>query len=309
MWRERAGRLEVLLVHRPRYRDWSWPKGKLDPGESLPACAVREVAEETGVAVVLGPPLPGLRYRTSDGRRKEVRYWAMRPATDDDGAALAARPPVIDATEDEIDDVVWVRASAAYDLLTRQEDQVPLERLERLWSVGRLDTRVLAVVRHGAAVSRKDWPGDDASRALTEPGTRQAADLVGVLAAFGIRRVVTSPWERCVRTGLPYVEASGVPAHLVDALSQAAYKRDPDPAIAVVRGHLEEPGDVAVVTHRPVLRGVTALLQEAVRRWTDGQVPRTNPYLAAGEALVAHVRVRSGRARIVAVERHGSPLE
>lgn len=307
VWRERDGRLEVRVIHRPRYRDWSWPKGKLDPGESLPACAVREVAEETGDAVVLGPPLPGIRYRTGDGRRKEVHYWAMRVATSDDGAALAARAPVTPATEAEVDDVVWVRASTARDLLTRKDDRVPLERLERLWSTGRLDTRLLAVVRHGAAVPRKQWSGADADRPLTASGTAQAAGLVDALAAFGVRQVVTSPWERCVRTGEPYVRASGAPTTSVEALSQGAYRLDAEPALAVVRRHLLEPDDAAVVTHRPVLAGVTAVLQDAARRWTDGRVPRKNPYLAAGEVLVAHVRATPGRARLVAVERHQAP--
>ena len=74
MWRERRGGLEVVLVHRPRYDDWAWPKGKLDPGEAVAAAAVREVEEETGHAIVLGPPLPTLRYRTGDGLTKRVHY-------------------------------------------------------------------------------------------------------------------------------------------------------------------------------------------------------------------------------------------
>ena len=127
VWRLRRRRLEVCLIHRPRYRDWSWPKGKLDPGESCAAAAVREVAEETGTAVVLGVPLPALRYRTPDGGRKHVRYWAARAATDDDAAPLAARAPVERAALTEIDDVVWVSAPTARDLLTRPTDRRPLD--------------------------------------------------------------------------------------------------------------------------------------------------------------------------------------
>jgi len=70
VWRERRGRLEVLLVHRPRYDDWSFPKGKVEPGESVRTCAVREVAEETGARIALGQPLETIRYKLSDGRRK-----------------------------------------------------------------------------------------------------------------------------------------------------------------------------------------------------------------------------------------------
>ena len=84
VWRERRGRLEVLLVHRPRYDDWSFPKGKVEPRESVRTCAVREVAEETGACIALGQPMGTIRYKLSDGRRKHVYYWAARQLADDD---------------------------------------------------------------------------------------------------------------------------------------------------------------------------------------------------------------------------------
>ena len=197
IWRLSGDRFEVALVHRPRYRDWSWPKGKLEPGESVPATAVREVAEETGTPVVLGVPLPSMSYWTPDGLAKHVRYWAARVATDDDGAALGVRSPVRRASLDEIDDTVWVPASTAADMLTRPTDRRPLDALQELWDRGRLSTRVLVVARHGRARKRSAW---------AVRGRAQADALVAVLAAFGVREIVTSPWERCLRTVAPYAE-------------------------------------------------------------------------------------------------------
>ena len=307
VWRERAGRLEVALVHRPRYKDWSWPKGKLDPGESVPAAAVREVAEEIGVPVVLGVPLPALRYRTPDGRGKAVRYWAARLATPDDDAAVTARPPVEPAALTEIDDVVWVSAPTAAELLTRRTDHTPLRVVEDLWAADRLRTRLLGVARHGQARPRVRWSGDEATRPLTPLGKAQAAALVPVLAAFGVRQVVTSPWDRCLRTIEPYTQLAGVPVDTVEALTETAHSTDPAKVAAVVADHLADPRDAIVSTHRPVLPTVLGVLVDATRRWTTGSLPTTDPYLRTGELLLAHVTGTGPAARIVAVEHHRPP--
>ena len=107
---------KVLLVHRPRYDDWSLPKGKLDDGESFEQAAIREVLEETGYACVLGEPLGTTRYE-SRGRPKEVRWFAMEPAGD----------PV--AHDDEVDEVRWVTRADASALQTYERDRELLNRL------------------------------------------------------------------------------------------------------------------------------------------------------------------------------------
>lgn len=298
VWRERAGRVEVALVHRPRYRDWSWPKGKLDLGETVPAAAVREVAEEIGEHVVLGAPLPTLTYRT-EGRTKHVHYWAARVADERDGPALAARAAVPPVDPTEIDDVVWVGASTAEELLTRPTDRRPLAALVDLWQGERLRTHAVAVVRHGQAVKRSGWSGEDATRPLTATGAAQSAALVPVLAAFGVRRVVTSPWTRCLETVTPYVEAAGPALEQEDVLSEAAHESDPEPAAALVRGLLEAPVGTAVCTHRPVLPTVFGVLAEASRRWTVGRLPAADPWLRPGAMVVGHV---TPAGRVVAVE-------
>jgi 8-oxo-dGTP diphosphatase len=307
VWRERAGRLEVSLVHRPRYKDWSWPKGKLDPGESVPAAAAREVAEEIGQDVVLGVPLATLRYRTPDGRGKQVRYWSARAADDDHGPALRARGPVEQAPWTEIDDVVWVSLPTAAELLTRASDRKPLEMLEGLWSAGRLRTRVVAVARHGQARPRRAWKGGEETRPLTRLGQLQAEALVPVLAAFGIRGVVTSPWERCLHTVQPYAERSGVPVETVEALTEAAFARDPALSAEVIAEHLDRPRDELLSTHRPVLPALFKAVDRECRKWTLGGVPTADPYLRTGEVLIAHVAGAGESSRVVAIERHRPP--
>lgn len=120
VWRRTAkGHLKVLLVHRPRYDDWTLPKGKLDPGETAPVAARREVEEETGLRCRLGPPLPSVRYTDRQRRGKRVRYWAMEPEGGDF------------APNDEVDEVRWLKLRAAEALLTYAHDRPVLEALER----------------------------------------------------------------------------------------------------------------------------------------------------------------------------------
>jgi 8-oxo-dGTP diphosphatase len=109
--RERDGRAEVALVHRPRYDDWSLPKGKLKPGEGWEEAALREVAEETGLRCRLGEELPPSRYTDGKGRAKLVRYWRMHP----DGGEFVP--------DDEVDELRWAGAADAERLLSYPRDR------------------------------------------------------------------------------------------------------------------------------------------------------------------------------------------
>lgn len=111
VWRRGAGAMvELAVVHRPRYDDWSFPKGKLDPGETFAQAARREVAEETGLEVVVGPELPEVRYTDHRGRPKVVRWWAM---------ALVGGSFV---PNDEVDELRWVPLGDVARLLTYPSD-------------------------------------------------------------------------------------------------------------------------------------------------------------------------------------------
>ncbi|MBE7324868.1 NUDIX hydrolase [Nocardioides sp. Y6] len=239
-----TGERQVLLVHRPRYDDWSFPKGKVDPGEHVTACAVREVAEETGVRVRLGAPLLDQRYRVAGDRMKTVHYWMARVVGDDDVSRYAANK--------EIDVVEWVDWSRAAGRITYRRDR---EVLDDAWQHRRA-TKPVVVVRHGAALARKRWEGDDRRRPLTPEGRGQAAALAPVLGAYGITDLVSSSSTRCVETLQPYADSSGRALRTTAALSE----EDATPAgvaevVASVAGRR-----AALCSHRPVLPDVLAAL-------------------------------------------------
>lgn len=309
VWRLNAKKkLEVLLVHRPGYDDWSWPKGKLDPGESLAVCAVREVAEETGTAVVLGQPLTKVCYRNGGGRRKEVHYWAAVPA-DDDAASLAARLPVTPASRREVDDVRWLEVKEAKKLLTYKHDLEPLGNLLDQWKDERLNTWAMIVVRHARARKRSVWRGGEATRPLTDGGQVQARGLVPLLASYGVARLVSSPWQRCMQTVQPYAQAIGAGIEEAPGITEDAHRDKPKIARKLARAELKERAPaVAICTHRPVLPTFMAEVAESTPHRIMKAVPERDPWLRTSEILVVHVGRRPGRgAVVVAIEKHRAP--
>ncbi|MDI6912093.1 NUDIX hydrolase [Nocardioides sp.] len=264
----------VLLVHRPRYDDWSFPKGKLDPGEHTVAAAVREVEEETGLHVRLGPPLDGQRYPVAGGRMKSVAYWTGRAVGDDDVSGY--RPNA------EIDQVAWFEYDDALEQLSYDYDRDTLAQARPL----RRKTHPLVVLRHGEARSRKAWRQDDRLRPLVQAGRHQAQRLVPLLAAYDVSRIVSSSSARCVETVGPYADTTGWKLELEDGLSEE--DASASSVIAVVDELVAGEEGAVVCTHRPVLPAVFDALG----------VP--DPQLAPGAMLVAHLR----RGDVVATEVH-----
>ena len=229
---------QVLLVHRPAYNDWSFPKGKLDRGEHAAVAAVREVAEETGVHVRLGRPLSGQRYPNGT-RTKHVFYWAGWAVGDDDVSGYLVN--------NEIDEVAWVPVEKAFDKLTYDYDRRTLREAVK----HRKKTRALVVLRHGDARSRKSWRKDDRLRPLLKAGQQQAERLVTVLAAYDVTTLATSSSARCAQTLLPYADVSEFELLLLDGLSEEdATKESVD---EVVEDLLDAGAGAVLCTHRPVL--------------------------------------------------------
>lgn len=281
----------MLLVRSARWGEWSWPKGKLDPGETLPECAVREVAEETGVQIELGVPLPSVSYVLPDGRDKTVSYWAGRVREDGRRTAL----------DDEISDVEWLPVEAALERLSRPGDLGPVHEVLELAEQGRLDTRPLLVVRHAKARSRARWPGAEADRPLTAIGRRQAQGLAGLLACWRPERLLCSPWARCMLTLRPYLDQldqleqrdlsrlGRSEPEVLPLLSEQGLIDDPDRIGATITELLDDRRSALLCTHRPVLEHVIAALGAAGDERVRDRLPIQDPWLAPAEVLVAHV--------------------
>lgn len=267
---------DVVLVHRPKYDDWSFPKGKLDPGEHVTAAAVREVAEETGLHIRLGPPLRAQRYQIENGepRLKRVYYWVGRVVGDDDVSSYRVN--------DEIDEVVWLPIEEARRRLQYDYDRATLEEFE----TRRKKTFPLVILRHGRAKSRKSWNKDDRERPLTKAGEFQAEQVVPVLGAYGVTHLLTSSSRRCWRTVAPYADVAGLDMDDTDDLSE----QDATPELVAqqMQKLLGAKEASVVCTHRPVLPMVFEAL---------GLEPQP---LAPGSVYVVHHR----RGRIVATEHH-----
>lgn len=304
-WRLHRGELEVLLIHRPRYDDWSFPKGKLDEGETLPECAVREVSEEIGLKVRLGIPLPVTRYdvvksRKADAegnsrgerrRSKEVWYWA---------AEVKEGTPRPDA--EETDEVRWVSVETARGMLSQEGDLLPLDELERLHEQRRLRTTPFVVLRHAKAKPRSSWSRAEGERPLAATGKRQAKAVERLLTSWRPRHLESSPWKRCVETVAPYVKQHRHKIKYRKSLTEKRAKEAPRKARARTRKSLELLQPACLCTHRPVL----PLVLEELRRWVKEEpileaLPASDPYLRPGAVIVAQQATDRG-GEIVSLE-------
>ena len=246
---------KVLAVHRPKYDDWSFPKGKLDPEEHPAVAAVREVAEETGLDVRLGPPLPWQEYGVAAGR-KRVHYWVGRLVGGDDVASYVPNA--------EVDAVRWMPLAKAERRLSYPRDRATLaDAVHR-----RKRTSPLLVLRHAAACPRASWTGDDQERPLAPEGEVQAERLAPLLGAYGVTRLVSSSSRRCWATLAPYADLFDGDLELRDDLSQhGATGRHVRAQVERLLG-LREPA--VLCTHRPVLPMVLAALGLPIRPLDPG---------------------------------------
>lgn len=242
VWRLKNDKLQVLVVHRPRYDDWSFPKGKAEPGESMVLTAIREVAEETGRQIVLGRYLGKARRRLVSGRKKRTLYWAAQ-VLPEAGPGEGLRAAVKPASKREIDKVRWWKVEKAARKLTHADDKRLLARLVDWYESGQLQVRSLVLVRHAKAVSRATW-GYGINSEITRPlvmgrGQAQARDVAALLSAYGVGELVSSPWRRCVDTLAPYAHGCGLDLRSDEAFTEVSALMAPELMQASFRDLLE----------------------------------------------------------------------
>ena len=256
LWRIENNKLKVALVHRGRYDDWAWAKGKVDPGETLPETAVREIREETGLKVKLGVPLGIQRYRLPNKNLKEVHYWAAQ-VTDKALANSSFKP------NEEISQVVWLTPSEARKRLSYTHDHEQLDALLELHKKHRLETYPIILLRHGKARSRATWTGKESGRPLLTDGNSQAEALPPILKAYGAKMVFSSPWTRCLSTVAPYAQKRSVKVRTIAAFTEAANAQKPEKTRAAVAEIMSLEKSAVICTHRPVLPTMIEQLEKS----------------------------------------------
>ena len=242
--------VEVAVIHRPRYDDWSFPKGKLTSGESDLQGAVREVLEETGFHVRVGRPLGESRYEKNvmaGARPKVVRWWAMQA----EEGAFSPTP--------EVDRLEWLSLADAGERLTRDSDRELLERFAR----GTTPTRTVLLVRHASAGSSSAWKGDDRDRPLDDCGVAQADELVHLLAQFEIGSILSADVRRCVETVAPVADALSVPVLEAPVFSEVAYPGREAEAMALLRRQGDAQHDAIVCSQGTVIPDLLERMADA----------------------------------------------
>jgi 8-oxo-dGTP diphosphatase len=239
LWRENADlAIEVALIHRPRYDDWSLPKGKIDVGETALQCAYREIFEETGIKATFTRELGSVEYEES-GQRKRVRYWAAKCAFS--SASFIAN--------EEVDEIKWLSISEAQTLATHDSDKSIIEN----FASQDPHTDTLIILRHTKALERGDWDEADSQRTLSESGFDQAQLLIKHLEPFSIDELYTSDYIRCVQTVTPLAHARGLAITEVPSLNEETFNSDSERSISFANAVKQDEKNILICSHNPVI--------------------------------------------------------
>lgn len=295
-WRIIDGKMHILVIHRTQYADVTLPKGKVDPGETLPQTAVREVKEETGLAVALGVPLGITNYVISSGREKFVHYWAAAISN----AAVAASTFIPNG---EVAALEWVTIKKARGYLTYERDVEIVNTFAALVDEGVTSTFSLIALRHGKATPPSSWDGPDATRPLTAKGVKQAAGNVATIAAWQPRKLVTSPAVRCVATVAPLAAAYGLKPVKEPGISQDSYEDGTARVREIVGRRVRKLKTAVLCSHGPVLPDILREIALATGT-TMGSYIREAAALETGGFSIVHLSATNPASGIIAIETH-----
>jgi 8-oxo-(d)GTP phosphatase len=295
-WRYIDEKMHLLVIHRTVHGDVTIPKGKVDPGESLPRTAVREVEEETGLTVALGVPLGVSHYEMPNGRTKIVHFWA----------AEVSPQAILTSTfvpNGEVAALEWVTVKKARSYLTYAADVEILDAFARLVDNGVTSTFALIALRHGKATPASNWDGPDATRPLTERGVKQAASVVETLTAWHPVRIITSSATRCFTTVAPLAAATGIEVKRTDLISQDAFEDGTADVRRVVGKRVRSRKTAVLCSHGPVLPEI--LREMALATGTPlGSYISDAADLQTGGFSVVHFASDNPSSGIVAIETH-----
>lgn len=296
-WKVTAkGNLKILVVHRATHRDMSLPKGKVDPGETLPETAVREIAEETGLIIGLGPPLGIVEYQLSDGRDKVVYYWSAEVSP------LALANSTFESN-DEIESLTWMKLDRARARLSYPHDVDIVDRFAELFEQGRARTFAIIALRHGKAAPPETWDGPDHTRPLMQRGMDQAASVAHGIAAYRPVSLVSSTAARCVATIAPTARITGLEVSETDGISQDAYSGRADKVAKIVQRAFDRAETTVFCSHGPVLPQIIAAAVAATGVAYPGSLSHAAA-LSTGEYAVLHIPAEHPETGVVAVEVH-----
>ncbi len=247
MWKpSRRYGIRIALVHRPRYKDWSLPKGKSAGGESAPQTAAREVAEETGYPAVIGRALTSVSYDVPAGP-KTVQYFSARRLT---GSFAPTK---------EVDKLEWLPPEHAHERMTYDFDRAVLET----FAVQPPNLHAVLLVRHAKAGHRESFEGKDERRPLDTKGRKQARALRSLLQPFAPTTILSAPVSRCQQTVQPLAKALGLKIGSEPLLGEEIYRDDPAAArrrVAELATLFDGHGSVVACSQGGVIPGVVKSL-------------------------------------------------
>jgi len=270
LWRKNSDKeLEVLIVHRPRYDDWSLPKGKVESYEELITCAYREVMEETGFDVQFGPFISEIEYFVPEGL-KRVSYWAAR----------VINPDHHFTPNSEVDQIIWIGVEEAIQQVSRESDR---EVLEQFINVP-YDSYPLIFLRHGKALARDQWNGDDEDRPLDLLGQQQSKRMLSMYQMYGLKQVHTSDALRCHDTVYELARGLDVDLTVTTAVSEYTWKKPKgkEKAKEYVKELVKINEPILLCSHNPVLPRMLEKLTKKI------DFDRPENKLLPGESWILH---------------------